>query len=364
MSACLDGLVGVFCPEGVPNTDSPIYWLSELPGINLLNSVSIADHESVTGENLMNKSITFSKKLLTRDFIQRLRQNQLFLEVIGDEKIGRHGTDFLGVANQFTGIKLTLRDPEDRFIYGFVEYIELKVEADAAGTVIYYQLDNQPPVSTLTADLVQGYNKIELNLKFNEVIRIWIDNNAVSLSDGQQGLENVNYYSCVNDCLYDRCGDCMLFQSISAPVGPVGSITWTESNTYNGFVALVQCKSDPEEMVCIFREELATALLYRSGAYLMEEKLSSSRNNPYVRNTRDQAEELLSRWLGGRQPVTGFHIEGEYPRSLEQVVQNAVNYAKKSGSRAFKPTTMILGETVVPYRRIRGRSSIRKLKNI
>ena len=135
MAECLDGLVGVFCPEGVANTDSPMYFLSELPGINLKNAALSADHEAGTGEGLMTKAINFSKKIMVRDFIQMLVEKQHVLEVVATEKIGRSGSNFLGTVDQFTGIKLSMYDPEDRFTYGFLEYLELKVEADASGLV-------------------------------------------------------------------------------------------------------------------------------------------------------------------------------------------------------------------------------------
>lgn len=356
---CLDGLVGIFCPEGVPNADSPEYWVSELPGINLYNAVQMADPETFTGEALLEKAITFSKKIVVRDFVQRFRKGFTFLEIIGEEKIGRHGSGFLGTADQFTGTKYTLVDPSDRFVYGFVEYIELKIEDDAPGTVIYYQIDNQDPIDTFSIDLVKGYNRIELNIEFNEFARVWINNNSVSLSDGEQGISGSG--SCRANCA-DYCGGCVYFDSISAPVAALDSIVWTETNTFNGFVGFVQCKGDPEELVCLYRKELATALLYRSGAYLMEEKSASSRNNPYIRNTRDESKELFARWMGGTDPLTGDHIIGEYPRAINQVVQNAIKFARRSNSKVFSPNSMIMGETVKSAVKIRGRRNIKPLK--
>jgi hypothetical protein len=92
----------------------------------------------------------------------------------------------------------------------------------------------------------------------------------------------------------------------------------------------------------------------------MEERISSSRNNAYIRNTQDEARELLVRWAGGNEAVTGFHIKGEYPRALEQVVQNAIQTARRSRSRAFKATSMFVGDATTSAVKIRGARKISK----
>lgn len=348
MSTCLDNLVGVYCPDGVPNTDSPSYFLSELPGINLAGSAMTADHESKTGEGLMNRAIAFSKKVIKRDFLSLLKKDQHFMEVVSSEVVGRHGTNFIGNVAQDTGVLYSMYDPNDRFIKGYLEYLEVKIEADAAGTTINWQIDNNLPESK-SVDLVAGYNKIDMKIDFNETIRVWIDTTSVSLSNGAEGITGTTSRTCLG-CDESVCDGCVFFNSITSPVG---AQTWTESNTYNGIVGAVQCRGDVDELICMHADELATALLYRSGMYIMNERLASDRNNPYVRNTKDEARALLLSWGGGIDGLTGYKVKGEYPRYLSQAVDNAIQTGKRSKSKAFRPTSVMIGDAIFSSRQIR-----------
>lgn len=361
MIDCLDGTVGVWCPTGPgsePNP-APLFYLSDLPGINLLKASRIAGHETVTGSSLMRKSIDVSRRFMVRDFVQRLRRNQIMMETIASDRVGVHGDTFQTSAGNYIGLEFNAVTCADRYINGLVEYVELKVETAVSGVTLFTQVDDLS-AQTQSVDLSEGVNYIRLDLPFERQAYVYIDGGAVSLSSGQID-GSYGYCGCNWNCGtywdYGRacCDQCVRVTGVEATIAATPS--WSPSTGYNGFVAAVSCVSDPAELICQFREPLAAALLYRSGAYLYEELLGSDRFNSYVRNSREHAKELLVKWMGGVDAQTGFDIEGEYPRLLEQVVQNAVVVLRNNDSRAFQPTTMILGEMMVPFSNLRNRRS-------
>lgn len=340
MATCLNGLVEKWCVDSPdPNV---VHYLNELPGINLVNVAKIADHEIATGTALMDRAIGFAEKMVVRDFLQRFKTKFLFKETIGSDVIGLHGTTFQGNVAKNKGIHTWVYDTSDRYVKGHVEYIEINVEAAAPGSTIYYSIDGGA-TATLSTELTAGYNRVRLDLEFNEEFRVWFDTTAISLSSPDS-----TGYSCVNNCVRDFCcNNCIGYQQIEKELAePVSA--FANDSTPNGIVLAVSCKGDADELVCQYRNELATPILYRSGAFIMEELSVSSRGNPYVRNSKDEAKVLYIRWMGGVDALTGFEEKGEYPRLLQQVVDTAIMAARQSTSKAFAPTSMIMGDIVRP----------------
>lgn len=358
---CLDGLVDVWCPKGQnesAGSTGPSFYLSDLPGINLKNAVQSADHEEVTGASLMRKAISFAQKMSVRDFLQLFRARQLFMEQIGSELIGYITDDILTPDNTLIGAEYTLYDTRDRYVYGYVEYIEFRAQTAVADKEIFCQIDDGE-VQTLNHNFAQGYNKIQLDARFENNFRVWYDSTGLTLFDSG------TYYS--DSCekrygCYDWCNKCVSVRGLSSSdiLTP-----WTTTNNLNGIRAAVSCKGDPLELVCQYRNEIAAALLYRAGGYMMESAITSTRANPYVRNTKEEAQQMYARWMGGTDPITGFEKKGEYWRLIQQAVEIAVKNVKHSNSKVFKPTSVIMGSTVTPFRphrsSRRGRHGIRNI---
>ena len=349
MSDCLDGIVGIWCRDDIV-ADGPDFYIQDLPGVNLVNAAQVADHENVTGRNLMEKAINFSQRIVVRDFLQRFRASQQLMEQIATDQVGNHGIVFEGLTTTLKGIVFKMRDCTDRYVYGRLDYLEFRTDT-AGAVVINFERDGQAP-DTINVDAAVGLNRVPMDLNFKDIMRVWVDGALVSLSDP---LQTPSGFGC--DCYKGsvnrtygllnyvwRCCNCIGSRGIES--SNVGTPVWEETTHFNGLVASISCKGDPEELVCQYRKELAAALLYRAGAYIMEEISVSSRGNAFVRNSREEAKLLFARWIGGEDPQTGMQYEGEYPRLLEQVVQNAIAMAAHHHSKAFKPTTMIMGDTV------------------
>jgi len=348
MADCLDNTVGVWCPDGPPanSTDLPLYYISDLPGINLLNATKIADHEEQKGASLLRKAIKVSQQFVVRDFLQLFRARQLFKELIGSEIVGLQQKSVLTAPDTLVGTEYEVYDPHDRYIYGYVEYIQLRASAAGTGQTIYYQVDDGEIQSKTGIDFSIGVNRVRLDVSFEHNLRVWYDSTSIqvydtsSWSDLPGGVDN----SC-----HCYCNNCVSAKGIAAEDSPAPVFSYT--NSLNGITAAISCKGDPNELICQYRNELATALLYRSGAYIMQAVMVSDRANPYSRNSKEEAGDLLRMWYGGTEPITGRPEKGEYWRLLAQVVEVAIRNATSSHSRVFAPTQMIIGDTVRPIRR-------------
>lgn len=351
MSAeCLYSTVGTWCDD---RDGDRLFYLSELPGINLKNAAQIADHETVKGETLMNKAISFASRMVVRDFLGRLMQKVVFREVIASEQVGYHSEDFNAAVAGLYGVEVTRTGQEDRYTRGYVEYIELKLESAPGADTDFLIVIDGGAAETKTVTLTAGINRIRIDKTFKQWCRVYADYSDLAVSDGSLSYGD----SC--DCPYVACDRCFTVDGIQ---DPTESGTFAQSNSLNGMVIAVACKADPDELVCQFREMLAPAVLYRAGAYMMEELLSSDRANPYVRNSRDEARENVRRWTGGVDPATGFRTAGEYEVSIQAAVEVALKAIHTCTSPAFESATMVVYDAVRP--RVVGPRRNYRTKNI
>lgn len=350
--SCLSGIIGLKC--SATGADSGMrFYLSELPGISLAAATQIADHEQGTGEAMLRESISFAEKMVALDFAQLLRAKNLVIrEVISTTVAGNHSTVFQGVVAGTRGVFVGMSDPDDAYLLGHLNYLELNVQSPVASKNIDIYLDGQF-VETITVNLVAGINKIILDYYFRINAVIEMDMTGVILSDGKTDFNNLSC-SCI-----DECGPCLYFKGYAN-----GVQTGTD---LLGFVVSASCGGSIDAIVCAFRESLASAILYRAGGHVMESLMASPRPNPYVRNSKQEAQILYARWMGGTDPRTGFEEKGEYPRLLRQAVEASFSSILNNRSRAFGETNIRAISTVNPLyhprRKLREKSFQRTLKN-
>lgn len=343
---CLQETLGIYCENdtegGCGGESAPLYFVSDLPGINLRQAVNIADHETPKGVDLINRAIRFCSSLVVNDFLDSLAASEIiFVDQISDQVVGCHGEAPLSRTG-LLGVEIEMTSCNDRYIRGYVEYIELRSFTAVPGVVFIQTIDGV--LELFTADLNIGINRIRIDRTFKEQYRVVTDFSLLSISDGTSGSTG-KCYSC--PC-YSYCG-CLTINGVEETpsecvtdgvclpsgciISPDPMITYL--GTTNGIVIATACKAHPEELVCQYRKELAPALLYRVGAHLIETQLSSDRANPLVRNTREEAKELYDKWMGVFSEVTGFTKTGEYQKYLNRVVSIAKRQALMTNSRAF-----------------------------
>lgn len=332
---CLSGIVGLKCSKTGPDQGVK-YYLSELPGIFLSGATQIADHEQGTGEAMLRESIAFAEKMVAEDFAQLLQSKNLALqEVISTVVAGNHGDNFQGAIAGTKGVFVGLNDPNDPYLVGTLNYLEMKVQAAVVGVTIEIYIDGVLD-TTLTADLVAGINNIPLGIQFRQSAQVEIDMTGILLSDGESIYGDRSCISC------DDCGPCLFFKATSN-----GSIL-VSGGALAGLVISASCGGSLDAIVCAFRNALGRAILYRAGAHVMESLIMSPRPNPYVRNTKEDAKALLTRWMGGTDLETGFPVKGEYPRAIIQVVNASFQSLLHANSRVFGSTGVRAVSSVTP----------------
>lgn len=341
--SCLNGTIDLFCPDDGDSSEA-LYFISDLPGINLQRAALIADHETPKGADFLTRQIAFASRIVVNDFLSELRSaGILFRDVIEKDIVGCHGDQFVDRTG-FKGVEILKSDCCDKYTIGFVEYVEIKTESAAAGVEMLISVDGR--TESKTVNLIKGINRIRIDKNFREFIQINIDYTSIRVSDGSPAYyDRRTSCSCPVDCCsgcyvvngIESAGDCFSDPSCleSGCLVQIGS---GRTNTLNGFVVSTVCKSDPDAVVCQFRSELAAALLYRAGASIMEEVAISERANRYVRTSKEGAKELFDRWVGIIDPISGVRTPGEYTKNLNRVVAVAVRSIDVHGSRAFEST--------------------------
>lgn len=97
------------------------------------------------------------------------------------------------------------------------------------------------------------------------------------------------------------------------------------------------CFCDPSLIFCFLRndESLQMAMLYKMGILLMYEVLTSGRDNPCIRNSKETAYLNLARWNGDKNPLTGESGEALYWKELAAVVKSAKHSLGKIKSKCI-----------------------------
>lgn len=359
---CLNGLIGLRCAAAGPDSGVSAY-IDDLPGISLGRAVMSADETIYTGEELLRRSIATACSIVGMDFKQRLLAGNLRMQqIVNQEFFGDLGDGYM-TATSWLGFRLSMDVCDDPYVEGYLDHFTMKVSTDASSVSLRIWVDDVETASNV--DLTQGVNRIEVQRSFIDSIYVLIDVNGLDVGDGTQTFTNT-----LQDCGYccDSC-NCVDIQGLSwdgvgcAADSIPATCGFTNSTTLNGFVVSAHCRGSQTQVVCQLADQLVLPLWYRAGALVMEELMSSNRANPYVRNSKEEAQSLFIRWMGGLDGRTGYEVEGDYNRYLSLAVQSSIETLNNSGSMAFTSASVGLADSVRPLKRPRRDLAERYLYN-
>ena len=259
-------------------------------------------------------------RLATVDFLNALRKDINFLEVTSRYTHGRFDIDepfIQGTADTFV---VTLRTFDaDPFVYGKLDSVEFLLDADGDARPIFLTVDDAEPI-VIDWHPKRGYNRLPIDISFTDKLVIEYDMGGLFYApyDGYPG----NYCRCTYDIA--GCANCL-------------NVIVDDANVISqiGIVLNTSCHGDTCELVKTFSSEMAMPILYRSGAFFLEELLATNRVNPYVRGGKETAEVLLQRWMGRINPITAQWEAGEYQKMINQVVAGAVSLLRQVQSSAI-----------------------------
>lgn len=322
--SCLDEVIGIRgCPEEANYEPLSGMYLSDLAGINIVNASQAADSTTVTGYELIKKSVRLAQRQVVSDFLGQLAKaptSLRFNSILDDSSINTSGSyEFSEKRNSLLGIKVEkfTTDSLSRLrVFGF-RFVSDAAVADKVITVTTDRFEEE----TVTVQVVKGINSIDISVDADvNWVRISFDLSDISIGRREAWW---NYGAgCLKHCepSANKCA------YVSCELSEDGGVVWEETAEYFGFNLSVQCACSKEALACYYKSELEMALLYKAGMMFLSEVQHTDRVNHYTENSPERIRSLLIEWGGGEDLVTGIRHSGMYWKSL----QSAVSQAKMS----------------------------------
>lgn len=297
-------------------------YLDDLPMIDLELLSKSASASDISGTRLMEKCRKIASIEVARDFINTFLGKVEFGSVIESEI---HGS-FLDETPQYTEIaegtyyvKEVRQRCDEPFMGVRLDYIEVFAQGESLceEITIWNGYDEIKKEVTIR----RGLNRIQLDL-VGQVFYIILSGENISWQ-----ITESNY------CEASTCGCCYEMSDFE-------STDLTEetrvSTTKRPMRVSLSCVCLQEEIVCRYSGQLALAMAYKTAACIMENVLTSRRDNPLVRASKEDAKDTIAMLLGGADSE-GTETKKEESKYWPEIwaVQRQVKPSLK-GSRCVK----------------------------
>lgn len=329
-----DNYIGIRYECNASTPTSGLY-IDDLPGISLKVASMAADDETVTGVNLIRQLEQQAIREVWNDLQAKLTKYIQLNTIIDQRQIGLHRDDitiqYLPVQAANVGLQVEKSDC-DPYTSIQVNYIDIRSNSTVAGKVL--SIDDCGTVTNYTFDAVAGcVARIYTNYKaISGKLLITVDASDLEL----ENLPLWNGCACVA-----KCG-CQQYGCFNVD----GWDGTKEVSTANGMTANISCICSPEPFLCSIQNQIAMGVQLRLGMLLMHEILTSSRCNFFIRNTKEQARELLLQWEGGINMSDGIEVKSRYWRLIGQTAEQIKGSIQNNGSACISCSGMTATETI------------------
>ena len=301
--SCFDGLIKL---NGCSITEVPqaVYSLNSLPGISLKSFEQVANSEQQNyiglwdaineraEARLKNQIISY---MSTRYDIKRVRRT---VDIFGSDTDAVSDDKFKGIIinSGYSLVENWKISPLQSTSIDKIRFYKSNTTTATIIDVVFFNYISKQILFTKTltvANLVQGWNEIDILLKFDcAVLGIgFLDTNINGVTYSTNDA-NGYFSSCFDYCYgldYGNCGQINGFISTTAAIG--GNLA--NNTTVNSLQAVVTLGCEYDSAVCSNRLLFAEAYWYALGIELMTERMFSERINFYTSVKREEAKELL-----------------------------------------------------------------------
>lgn len=291
--------------------------INSLPGITLRRMAMTATEEDITARRMFERIEKAAIDRLIADVIQEMGEAYQFNGILDSEKFGVIGDDFSTDGKIRRGIRIT-RPYEDDYIRIKIEEIELKPDADVT-TLVYIDDGSQDIYSSAFKLRANRRNRLRVDFETKEKkVDVYFDSACANWADDDVSCRAESDYCCgrfYGNSIVD-CGN-----------------GWEFGSTWNGMRVKVATSCDSCEFISSHVKTLKLAGLFLMGTLIMQEVINSDRTNPYVRNSKEEAEALIVQWYGGldrNQLIT--RPRGEYQKALKSAIAQMLTHASKIDS--------------------------------
>jgi hypothetical protein len=303
-------------------TPSSGLYINDLAGMNLKRFSSLASNETHRGEDLFK--ILHDEAILDvlSDFTGALSESFNFNYTIGKRKIGQIGSVFGEVNKDIKRGCLFEKITQDQTQKLKVRNIEFN--SDIAVDDCSFFVETLAGTDEIKANVKAGLNRILIDVESNEDYVYVYTTNCFNLAN-----ETLKGCSCSDICssCSHACGDYYAKPYLEEVEG-------TKVFVSNNFIQYnVSTLCDDFDLISEFSQELKFAVRMKIASKVMEEVMVSDGVHPLVRNGKEDAQTLLTKFNGGVNVITGFEEKSEYGRLLDAVVRKAKTYLENFGGQ-------------------------------
>lgn len=328
---CLKNIIGLKGSCDCNNPTSGLY-INSLPGINLKKLVAAAG-EKTRGETLFKDLYNEAVLELVAIFRSKLCDHFAFNQIVAKKRIGRIGRDFPVMPIQ-KGIRIE-RWHDD--IYKCLKVETIAFRSNNAGVAKMW-IKTIEGTEEREINVVKGKNVLRLDIETTEELSIYLDP-AIWIADKNYASSCGcnDYCECETDY---SCGN-MVIRLMECVDGK-----WRYGG--QGIEVNAYIKNDDTDLLCEFSSDFALALRMLIGIKLMEIVLGSESVNPMIRNTKADAERLVTMWRGGINSITGFEEKSQFWPLIMPVIKRAERYLENLEGNLVHCDGNVLYSEVIP----------------
>lgn len=310
--------------NGCDDSSSSGFYINDLEGISLKLASQVTNGEVVRGEDLIRQKERSAIIDTIRDFRILINEDVKTKDIVHQEKLVGNWSDYMSVGR--VGYKITRCNDDMTRLESFQICLFPKDSLE-----VQVNIDEDGSVRQVNAKLTGGReNCVKIDLKSNaQQILIYVnmcDHELKKLVD------------CTCDC-GELCNECFT-------VSPVSYIDGKWKSFWPFIKMNIVCRCNWDELVCLYKDQLAQAAMYRLGIRLMYEVIFTQNYTGLIQNSKESASELLKIWEGVPDGAT-FDIRSEYYKSLKPVADMAKDYLRENAKcciecKGFKVSTHCL----------------------
>lgn len=299
---CLESLIGIRGCEESSNT----LFVNDLPGMSLNVADAGADNETENGVDLIKNRISFAAQYIKNDILNFV--NDKFNNLLEQNKVGYYTSEVVALSSRYYGVRIKVK--KGRFFELRINKVSLMLDDDVTTDLKIFDLRTGVELFTQEIQVTENTEtEVELDFSYStngqEVVLFVCHTSDVAGHFKSNLLSDNNIHGCTS-CVesgylsYSKAG-CV---SYSSAVKDINFVTTSDT----GGLSIdfnIECSID--NYVCSIKNQLAWALLYKTGSMIMQEVINSKQYNTIVVIHREDNEELLS------------YYEAEYAKAMNQL---------------------------------------------
>ena len=296
-------------------------FINDLEGMSLKRFSSLASNETHRGEDLFKVIHDEAILDVLNDFTGLLSDSFNFNHTIVKRKIGRFGSTFGEVTKDIKRGVLFEKVTQDDTQKLRIKSIEFN--SDIAVDNCSFFVETLAGTEEIIVDVKAGLNRILIDVESNEDYIYVYTTNCYNIAN-----ETVKSCNCGNVC--DSCGH-SCGDYYAKPYTEVADVKTFVANNFMAYNIRTIC--DDFNLISEFANDLKFAVRMKIATKVMTEVIVSDGVHPLVRNGKEDAQTLLTKWNGGINVITGFEEKSEYARILDAVVRKAKSYLEHYGGQ-------------------------------